>query len=275
MPKLSPRYGLNHMVCPSLTIDQFLDIADQLGSETVEFRNDVGDNSLTDITTAKAAGTRAKELGITVLSINALYPFNIWNEERAVQAEEMAKLAHACGAIGLVMCPLNDGSLTQATPERFEMLKEALQGISPILEKYNLTGFIEPLGFPISSLRSKREAIDAIDAIGASGRFKLVHDTFHHRGADEDEYFADRTGLIHISGLEDGDISFNDMLDGHRVLVGPKDRLGNVEQLQQLLDAGFTGPVSFEPFSEQVWELDDHVSAVLDSIRYVNESLSE
>jgi len=75
--------------------------------------------------------------------------------------------------------------------------------------------------------------------------------------------------------LEDGDISFNDMLDGHRVLVGPKDRLGNVEQLHQLLDAGFTGPVSFEPFSEQVWELDDHVSAVLDSIRYVNESLSE
>jgi 2-keto-myo-inositol isomerase len=269
-----PHYGLNHMVCPSYTINEFLDLADQLGSETVEFRNDVGDNSLTDLETAKAAGDKAKALGITVLSINALYPFNIWNDERKEQTEKMAQLAQAAGAVGLVMCPLNENRYTEATPERFEMLKEALKNIQPILERYDLIGFVEPLGFPISSLRSKKEAIKAIDEIGAGDRFKLVHDTFHHRGAGEDEYFADRTGLIHISGLED-EISFEDMLDGHRVLVGPADRLGNVEQLQRLLADGFDGPVSFEPFSERVWNLTDPKGAVEESISFVNTELSK
>ena len=74
-----------------------------------------------------------------------------------------------------------------------------------------------------------------------------VHDTFHHKGAGEEEFFPERTGLIHISGLED-DITFNDMLDGDRVLVGPKDRLDNIEQLRTLLAAGYLGPVSLEPF---------------------------
>ena len=274
MSTVSPRYGLNHMVCPSLTIQQFLETANQLGAETIEFRNDIGTNSLTDLTTAKAAGEQARSLGITVLSINALYPFNIWNADRAAQAVEMAKVAQACGAVGLVMCPLNDGSYTQATPQRFDMLKEALLAITPILEDHNLIGFIEPLGFPISSLRTKREAVEAIEAIGQSNRFKLVHDTFHHRGAGEDDYFPDHTGLVHISGLEDQDVSFDDMLDSHRLLVGPKDRLGNVEQLHQLHKTGFNGPVSFEPFSEQVWGLNDPATAVLDSIRYLNGALN-
>ncbi|MCY0964319.1 TIM barrel protein [Parathalassolituus penaei] len=275
MSSLTPRFGLNHMVCPKLTIAEFLEVAHQLKSETVEFRNDVGSNSLTDLETARAAGARAKELGITVLSVNALYPFNVWNEEREQQARAMAELAQAAGALGLVVCPLNDGTMTEPSAERTEALHTALRGLKAILEEFDLMGFVEPLGFPISSLRSKREAIEAIDAIGGADRFKLVHDTFHHRGAGEDEYFPDRTGLIHISGLEDPEISFDDMLDSHRLLVGPADRLGNVEQLRTLLAAGYTGPVSFEPFCAAVWDLPDHVAAVNDSIRFVNESLAK
>jgi 2-keto-myo-inositol isomerase len=273
MTQKTPHYGLNHMVCPKLTITEFLDVAHQLRSETVEFRNDVGANSLTDLETARAAGAYAKELGITVLSINALYPFNVWNDERAQQARAMAELAQACGALGLVVCPLNDGTLTEPSEERSAGLLKALRGLYAILEEFNLKGFVEPLGFPISSLRSKREAIEAIDTIGGGDRLSVVHDTFHHRGAGEDEYFPERTGLVHISGLEDPTISFTDMLDSHRLLVGPDDRLDNVTQLRTLLAAGYEGPVSFEPFCAAVWDLPDHVSAVNDSIRFVNEQL--
>lgn len=60
---------------------------------------------------------------------------------------------------------------------------------------------------------------------------------------------ASRTGLVHISVLEDA--SFADMLDGHRVLVGPKDRIGNVEQLRRLYDDGYDSLVSFEPFAKE------------------------
>ena len=196
----------------------------------------------TDLASAQMAGQPAKELNIKVLSINALYPFNVWNDERAQQAREMAELAKAVKAEGLVVCPLNDGNEVS-----FDDLKYALSELAKILEEFDLKGFVEPLGFPISSLRSKRVALEAIDAIGQQDRFSLVHDTFHHKGAGEEEFFPERTGLIHISGLED-DITFNDMLDGDRVLVGPKDRLDNIEQLRTLLAAGYSGPVSFEPF---------------------------
>jgi 2-keto-myo-inositol isomerase len=264
-----PKFGLNHMVCPAYSLKDFLMFSSQLGAQTVEFRNDVGENSLTDRASAEMAGQLANELNIKVLSINALYPFNVWNEERAQQAREMATLAKAAKAEGLVVCPLNDGNEVS-----FDDLKYALSELAKILEEFDLKGFVEPLGFPISSLRSKRVAIEAIDAIGQQDRFSLVHDTFHHKGAGEEEFFPERTGLIHISGLED-DIAFNDMLDADRVLVGPKDRLDNIEQLRTLLASGYAGPVSFEPFSKKVWDLPNPKQAVQDSIDFVNQSLTQ
>jgi 2-keto-myo-inositol isomerase len=263
-----PKFGLNHMVCPSYSLKDFITLSSQLKAQTVEFRNDVGDNSLTDLASAKMAGKLASELNIKVLSINALYPFNVWNDERAQQAREMAELAKAANAEGLVVCPLNDGNEVS-----FEDLKYALSELAKILEEFNLKGFVEPLGFPISSLRSKRVALEAIDAVGKQDLFSLVHDTFHHKGAGEDEFFPERTGLVHISGLEDS-ITFNDMLDGDRVLVGPNDRLDNVGQLRTLLAAGYNGPVSFEPFSKKVWNVENPKQAVQDSIDYVNKALT-
>ena len=140
--------------------------------------------------------------------------------------------------------------------------------------EHGLKGFVEPLGFPISSLRFKRTALAAIDDIRGADVFSLVHDTFHHRGAGEREIFAARTGLVHISGLEDPTVSFADMLDGHRVLVGPKDRLGNIEQLRQLYADGFDGIVSFEPFAKEVHDLALPIAAVRASMAYVREALA-
>ena len=86
--------------------------------------------------------------------------------------------------------------------------------------------------------------------------------------------FASRTGLVHISGLEDPAITFTEMLDGHRVLVGPKDRLGNVEQLRRLYADGYDGVVSFEPFAKEVHGLPDPIAAVRNSMAYVREALA-
>jgi 2-keto-myo-inositol isomerase len=274
MTQRSVKFGFNHMVSPSLTPDELVDAARKLGAVAIELRNDVGDNSLKDVETARRVGARAAEAGLEVRSINALYPFNVWNEECARQTETLARLAAACGATGLVMCPLNEGKMLEDTPEKAAGLRAALSGIRPILENHGLKGFVEPLGFPVSSLRFKREALAAIDDVGGADVFTLVHDTFHHRGAGEQQVFAGRTGLVHISGLEDPAISFTDMLDGHRVLVGPKDRLGNVEQLRQLYADGYDGVVSFEPFAKEVHGLDDPIAAVRESMAYVREALA-
>ena len=273
MTQRSIKFGFNHMVSPSLTPDELVDAAVKLGAVAIELRNDLGDNSLKDVETARRVGARAADAGLEVRSINALYPFNVWNEGRARQTEALAGLAEACGATGLVMCPLNEGKMLEDTPEKAAGLRAALSGIRPILERHGLKGFVEPLGFPVSSLRFKRDALAAIDGIGGTDVFSLVHDTFHHRGAGEQQLFARRTGLVHISGLEDPAISFMDMLDGHRVLVGPKDRLGNVEQLRQLYADGYDGVVSFEPFAKEVHGLPDPIVAVRDSMAYVRKAL--
>lgn len=267
------KFGFNHMVCPSLTPIAFLAAAVKVGAVAVELRNDVGDNSLKDIDVARDIGTRATDLGLTIRSINALYPFNVWSDERARQAEALAKLAKASRAEGLVVCPLNEGKLLENTPEKAAGLRAALTALRDILGEFGIKGFVEPLGFPISSLRFKKEALAAIDAIGAADTFSLVHDTFHHAGAGEKEIFAKRTGLVHISGLEDPSISFNDMLDGHRVLVGPKDRLGNIEQLRVLLNDGYDGIVSFEPFAKEVHDNPDGIGAIRRSMDYVRQQL--
>ena len=267
------KFGFNHMVSPSLSPEELVDAAVAAGAAAIELRNDIGANSLTDVATARRVRAKAAERGIAIRSVNALYPFNVWNDERARQTESLAKLAAAAGAAGLVMCPLNEGKMLEDTPEKAEGLRKALKGARAILAEHGVLGFVEPLGFPFSSLRFKRVAVEAIDDIGGADVFSLVHDTFHHRGAGEREFFARRTGLVHVSGLEDPAISFADMLDGHRVLVGPRDRLGNVEQLRRLYSDGFDGLVSFEPFAKEVHALADPIAAVRASMAYIRQAL--
>lgn len=274
MAQANLKFALNHMVNPRWSTDELIETAAEMGVEAVELRNDVGDNSIVDLASAKKAGERAKALGIEVLSINALYPFNIWNAEREAQAETLAQWVDAAGGRGLVLCPLVDADYSASAEERQAGLEQALTALDKILDRYNLQGFVEPLGFPISSLRFKADAVATIQALGLGSRFSLVHDTFHHQGAGEADLFAESTGLVHISGLEDSSITLADMVDAHRVLVGEDDRLDNVAQLQRLLSSGYNGYVSFEPFAASVHQQEDPVTALRDSMAFIQQQLA-
>tara|TARA_R100000353_G_scaffold114529_1_gene81949 strand:- start:307 stop:1131 length:825 start_codon:yes stop_codon:yes gene_type:complete len=267
------KFALNHMVNPRWSPQQLIETASEMGISAVELRNDVGKNSIADLASAQRAGQRAEALGIEVLSLNALYPFNIWNEEREAQAETLAQWVHAAGGKGLVLCPLVDADTDSSASERRANLEKALTALDGVLGRYDLQGFVEPLGFPISSLRTKQEALDVIQALDLTSRFSLVHDTFHHQGAAETEFFAEHTGLVHISGLEDPEISFADMLDAHRMLVGERDRLDNLGQLKRLLTDGYTGYISVEPFAESVHTAKDPVKSLQDSMSFIQKFL--
>ena len=268
------KFALNHMACPTLSPLEMLDMVAELGIYAVELRNDVRENSISDIDQAHAIAKRAITKGITVLSINALYPFNIWEDERAEQASHLAELASASGAQMLVCCPLVSADYDANDAERGEQLRVALRELRPILESKGLIGCIEPLGFPISTLRFKADAITAIHDIGGEGTFRLVHDTFHHRGAAETEMYASMTGLVHISGVENTGISFDEMLDAHRLFVGPADRLDSVGQVRQLLDTGYQEYISFEPFAEDLWHQSDPAAAIKSCMDFVREQLT-
>ena len=264
-----PVFAINHIAAPKMTLPAFFQLAKSLGLSDVEIRNDLDDNAVLDGTPAAEVRAMADAAGVRIATINALQRFNEWTPEREREAIELADYARDVGASALVLVPVNDGS-GQADGERQANLRTALTALKPILEERGLMGFVEPLGFEICSLRSKREAVEAIEAIGGQGRFKVVHDTFHHHLAGEPEIYPAMTGLVHISGVTDPEVTVSDMRDPHRVLVDADDRLGNIEQMRALRDQGYTGLFSFEPFARQVQELEDPAEAIeasMDRIR--------
>ncbi|TCR87886.1 TIM barrel protein [Rhizobium sp. BK376] len=268
----SVRFALNHMSAPSLPIETFFATAKSLGIDAVEIRNDLDGNAILDGTSATEIRAAAARHGVTIISINALQRFNEWNETRAKEAADLISYARDCGAKALVLVPKNDGT-GREDGVRQANLRDALKALKPMLDAAGIIGLVEPLGFEICSLRSKTEAADAIEQMGAQSTFRLVHDTFHHHLAGETPIFADLTGLVHISGVSDPAVSVSDMGDPHRVLVDERDRLDNVGQIRALLEAGYVGPLSFEPFAPDVHALKDPASALKASMNYLTARL--
>ena len=261
--------ALNHRVAPAASLTAFFDLAVALGISAVEIRNELPGVAIADGTEPETVRQEAAKRNLTILSINALYPFNIWTAERAAEAAKLIDYAKACGAGGIVLCPLNDANYAASPTERLAALREALAALAPLLRKAGIVGLVEPLGFPECSLRLKREAVEAIDAVGGSDVFKLVHDTFHHHVAGETETFPERTGLVHISGVVDRAVPRDALKDAHRVLVDADDLLDNLSQIRALAVAGYTGPLSFEPFADSVSNASDIRGLLADSIARV------
>lgn len=182
-------FALNHMAAPALPVDAFFSLAKSLGISMVEIRNDLAGNAIADGTPPEEVKALAEKHGLTIVSINALQRFNEWNEQRADEARELISYARDCGAKALVLVPVNDGS-GKEDGVRQSNLRQALGALKPMLDAAGITGLVEPLGFEACSLRSKAEAAEAIRAVSGERSFRLVHDTFHHHLAGEDQFFS-------------------------------------------------------------------------------------
>lgn len=262
------RFAFNRMLAPQLDLPGFIHLAKALGSDAIEIRNDLKGVEIEDGTPPQQVKALCQAEGVRVLSINALYPFDVWNNERLRQAQRLADYAQGCGAEGLVLCPLNEHGDPRDAAARARDLRTALTELAPILREHGLLGFVEPLGFVQSALRTKADAVAAINAVGGRDVYRLVHDTFHHHLANEQQYFPELTGLVHISGVESAE-PVDTLLDGHRVLIGDGDLLGNAAQIQHLLAAGYQGYLSFEPFAGSVHQLQDVTPAVQASMAWL------
>ncbi|MFI0400976.1 MAG: TIM barrel protein [Thiolinea sp.] len=273
MSSAQPQFSLNHMTTPYLAVQDFFALSKSLGINAVEIRNDLHDNAIIDGTSPAQIKQWAQEAGVKILSINALQRFNQWNAEREVEAIELADYAQACGSEGLVLVPVNDG-WGREEGQRQANLTTALAALKPILAERGLVGLVEPLGFEICSQRSKKEVVDAIHAVDGANTFRMVHDTFHHHLAGEGQFFPELTGLVHISGVADEGVAVSDMRDPHRVFVDASDKLGNVNQINTLLQQGYNGYFSFELFSSEVHQLPEPAKAIQASVNYIRDGLA-
>jgi 2-keto-myo-inositol isomerase len=245
------QFALNHMVAPKLGYGEFFDLALRLGITAVEIRNDIP-AALMGNKNAKMIGKLAGDKGLTIINVNALQRWNQWSKAKADEAKKLAEYTTLTGAKNLILVPTNDKKFRPSTDERLDGIRSALTGLKTILKDHSLIGCVEPLGFEECSLRLKAEAIAAIDAVGGAKRFKVTHDTFHHFVAGEQDVFADRTGLIHVSGVTDTKYTRDAMRDAQRELVDAQDMIDNKGQVQRLIAEGYKGYISFEPFAPRV-----------------------
>ncbi|SDZ48627.1 2-keto-myo-inositol isomerase [Jannaschia faecimaris] len=256
------QFALNHMSVARVGYEALLDIAARTGCVGVEVRTDLT-APLFDGLPAGEAGGMARDAGLRLLAVAEVSRFDDWTPAREAEARALIEIAHQAGAESVALIPACGGT---RVPEGG--LDSAIRALAPMLADHGLIGLIEPLGFGVASLRCKSDALAAIDAAGAGEWFRVIHDTFHHYLAGEAAYFADRTGLVHISGVTDRG-AVDTLTDAHRGLVDGGDRLGNVEQIVALTAAGYVGPFSVEAFAPETHALTNPVAALIETFEFI------
>jgi len=276
------RFALNRIAAPALGLSEFFDLATSLGMEAVELRNDIRGGSVTDgiegpkvLRMAKAAGAN----GVKIITINALQQFNLPSARMKAlgELESLLTLCRELECPALVLCPNNRPDDGRTAEQKFHDTIEALNTYAPLFSSAGVRGYVEALGFGISSLSSIQTALKAIGESGASC-YRVLIDTFHsYLGPDKPEFFDDpsvieKIGLVHISGVE-ANIDKSAFTDAHRVLPGPKDIMKSAELVQRIERAGYKGFYSFEPFSPEIQSLEKNELArlVRASIQYLQE----
>ncbi len=252
------RFSLNRICSPSLGLEEFFRLAVEAGISKVELRNDLPGGRVTDALSASRARSLAQASGIRIIALNALQKFNLKSARKQAEDElkRLLDLAAELGCPALVLCPNNDTADRRDATARLSETTDALKAFAPPFEKSGILGYVEPLGFPESSLSSILVAMQAIKSSGASC-YRALYDTFHHFLGPETEkdigpkYHVSDTGLIHVSGVESGLLK-EKYRDEHRVLPGPKDRSFCKEQIARHVRLGYTGDISLEPFSPDV-----------------------
>lgn len=254
--KLKNKLVLNRIMKPGIPVSEFMSFAAENGVFAIELRNDLNEHSITGNETPSDLQEVMRRTKVEVLTINALQRFNdpgLFSQK----VDELKALADAAKSVGcnvIVCCPVCDPADDRSSVQQEKDLAAALQVYAPLCTEMEITCLIEPLGFPISSLRFKESAVRAIQAGGYETEFGIVHDTFHHFLAGEMKVFPQYTGLLHISGVPSGK-ALADITDEDRVFINKEDIMDNKGQIEQLVLSGYTGPISFETFSSSVQKL--------------------
>jgi 2-keto-myo-inositol isomerase len=265
-------FALNHMTAPALRFDALAALASRTGCIGVELRNDLGRPLFdgadpTDVRDVMAGA------GLRLLALAEVKAFNDGSDRVLAEAEALADIAVAAGAEAVALIPRNDGERTSLDLVRDD-LRAALTKLRPVFEARGLVGLIEPLGFATCGLRQKADVVAVIDELGAGGRFKLIHDTFHHHLAGGGPIYGAHTGLVHISGVTEPSITTDQMRDPHRGHVDAADRLDNLAQLRALHGAGYSGALSVEAFAPCVHRATDPEGALSGSFNFIASQFS-
>lgn len=243
-------FALNRTCAPQFTLAEFIALAQTVGVRAVEIRNDIDGREFADGMPATELKSRLDDAGLQLASVNALQWFNDWTPARDDEAKRLIAYAAELGAPGVVLCPAHQPGDDQHA-DAHARLCEGLAALKPIFSAAGVIGYVEPLGMHHSSMNRQAQAIAALDEIGGGDDFQLCYDTFQHFRASDDSLFPERIGLVHISGIARPDLEPDELTEPDRGFVFLGDRVGNIVRLRAMVDAGYNGFVSMEPFSPE------------------------
>lgn len=251
------RFCINRKIAPNLDLERFFQLVKKCGLNKVELRNDMPSGKVTDDLSNEQLNALAAKYGIEIITINALGMFNLLDDQETLLGNAQALLtqAQAIHSKALVLCPHCSKDDRRSDEQKQQDTLAALQLLAPLFQRYGVEGYVEPLGFGISSLRSSLLSQAIIRDAGAP--YKIVLDTFHHYlSAPAQQEFdvqiqIDRIGLVHLSGVEDPRAK-ETLGDEERIMLSERDRLESKKQVQNLERLGYRGIYAFEPFSSQL-----------------------
>lgn len=154
------RFALNRIASPSLGLEGFIKFAAARGLSQAELRNDLpgkpkpGD-SIDGLKPAEALNIVRGE-GVRIIAINALQQFNLKTRRSACLAalEQLLELSAALECPALVLCPNNDAGDARPPGQKYLDTVDALREYGALFAAYGISGYVEALGFGISSLAS-------------------------------------------------------------------------------------------------------------------------
>lgn len=266
---MSVTFALNRTCAPQFTLAEFIALAQKVGVQAVEIRNDIEGREFADGMPATELKSRLDDAGLRLASVNALQRFNDWTPARATEAKRLIAYSAALGAPGVVLCPAHLPGDDQHA-DAHARLCEGLAALKPIFADSGVIGYVEPLGMRHSSMNRQAQAIAALDDIGGGDDFQLCYDTFQHFRASDDALFPERIGLVHISGIARPDLAPDELTEPDRGFVFLGDRVSNIARLRVMVDAGYSGFVSMEPFSPETQNdpnVADRLRASLDYVK--------
>jgi 2-keto-myo-inositol isomerase len=228
------KISLNRIFLPTLGLEEFFKLSAGIGLHKIELRNDLAGIGIIAPYSPEQVKELSEKHNIKILTINALQKFNLGAVLPEILAElkELIRLSVAIDCEAIVLVPTNNVTDKRDSDVIMQETVAALKALGPLFEDNGIWGYVEPLGFEECSLRSKVSALRAIQESDIS-----------------------YTGLVHVSGVE-SHIPSNQYKDDHRILITDGDRLKNIEQLELLINLGYNGDISFEPFAKDVQEME-------------------
>lgn len=269
------RTALNRKIMPEQSLESFFKLSNSRGINKVELRNDLKDDnsteSIIDHLSIDEFNQLKKHYNIDVITINAIPLFNNPDEveNNVKQLEELCKLSNSIDNKAIIFCPEVNSEDVRSEAQKLTDTSEALKKYANILNKYQIIGLIEPLGFKASTLRYPWQAIHAIEKAGLENTFKITIDTFHFYLAHiteaefKEKVSVENIGLVHLSGVEPIK-EIRELADDDRVLITENDIIQNLEQIKLFEDLGYEGDYSYEPFAPEFGSYsEEHIANLL------------